>query len=400
MDIGEVITKLARPQVLALTPYSSARKEGEQNEAWTHHDANEMLYPPYPGTLEQEGLNRYPEPQPSHLLDTFAQLFDVPREQLLFSRGADEAIDLLTRVFCREGVDAVLIHPPTFAMYEHSAHVQGAIIHEVPLLVDNFQLDVPRILDTCRADPNIKLVFVCSPNNPTGNLLRREDVLELSRKLAGQALIVVDETYVAYSGQPSLSAEIAEYPNVVVLRTVSKENALAGERFGIMIANPEVISLVGRIHAPYPLTVSTIRAVTAAMSAEGVSYAGRLREQILWDRHVMEQALSASPAVQHIYPSDANFLLLRTTDPKLLVQLMADNHIKIRDRSTAVPGCVRISVGRPEQNERLLAVFAEYARRVAPAEPATPPLFNPSGNLGAPQPPNFIRKAGDRDSAA
>ncbi len=368
MDIHDVITRLARPQVLALTPYSSARKEGEQNEAWAHHDANEMLYPPYPDTSAQEGLNRYPEPQPSHLLDIFAQYFDVPREQLLLSRGADEAIDLLTRVFCREGVDAVLIQPPTFAMYEHSAHVQGAAIHEVPLRPDSFQLDVPRILDACRKDSNIKLVFICSPNNPTGNLMRREDVLALSRHLAGQAMIVVDETYVAYSGQPSLSAEIEKHPNVVVLRTVSKENSLAGERCGVMIAHPEIISLTGRIHAPYPLTASAIRAVTEAMSVEGVDYAGRLREQILRDRDALEQALATSPAVQRIYPSDANFLLLQTANPKLLVRVMEENHIKIRDRSAVVPGCVRISVGRPEQNERLLAVFAEYARQATPAQ--------------------------------
>ncbi|HEX3733270.1 MAG TPA: aminotransferase class I/II-fold pyridoxal phosphate-dependent enzyme, partial [Mycobacteriales bacterium] len=219
-------------------------------------------------------------------------------------------------------------------------------------------------LDTCRVDPHVKLVFVCSPNNPTGNLLRREDVLELSRNLTGQALVVVDETYVAYSGQPSFSTEIAEHSNVVVLRTVSKENALAGERCGVMIAHPEVISLVGSIHAPYPLTVSAIRAVTQAMSPEGIKYAQHLREQILRDRHALEQALNASPAVQQIYPSDANFLLLRTTDPKLLVRLMEENQIKIRDRSSAVPGCVRISVGRPEQNDRLLAVFDEYARQV------------------------------------
>lgn len=374
MDISEVITKLARPQVLALTPYSSARKEGEQNEAWAHHDANEMMYPPYPGTADQEGLNRYPEPQPSHLLDIFAELYGVAREQLLLSRGADEAIDLLTRAFCREGVDAVLIQPPTFAMYEHSAHVQGAAIHEVPLLGDNFQLDVPRILDTCRADPNVKLVFVCSPNNPTGNLMRREDVLELSRNLIGQALVVVDETYVAYSGQPSFSTEIGKYPNVVALRTVSKENALAGERCGIMIAHPEVISLTGRMHAPYPLTVSAVRAVTEAMSSKGVDYARALRERILRDRHTLEQALAAFPAVQHVYPSDANFLLLRTTDPKLLMRIMEENQIKIRDRSSAVPGCVRISVGRPEQNERLLSVFTEYAQQLAPTETAASPF--------------------------
>lgn len=311
MDIHDTITRLARPQVVAMHPYTSARKEGEQNGAWAQHDANEILYPPYPGTEEQEGLNCYPEPQPALLLDAFTRLYGVARDQILVLRGADEAIDLLTRAFCREGVDGVLVHPPTFVMFEHSARIQGAIVHEVPLRPADFQLDIPRMLDTCLANPTIRLVFICSPNNPTGNLMRRENILELSRKLAGQALVVVDEVYLEYSGQPSLSAEIAQHPNLVVLRSLSKEYALAGERCGILLAHPEVIDLVGRIHAPYPLTVSSVRAITKAMSPKGVDHARRLREQILRDRRTLEQALAASPAVRHVFPSDTNFLLLQ-----------------------------------------------------------------------------------------
>ncbi|NUS72386.1 MAG: histidinol-phosphate transaminase [Corynebacteriales bacterium] len=363
MNIHDAITKLARSHVLAMTPYSSARTEGEQGESWAHHDANEMLSPPYPGTAEQEGFNRYPDPQPSHLLDAFADIYKVDRYQLLLTRGADEAIDLLIRVFCRENVDGILIHPPTFVMFEHAAHIQGATVFRVPLRED-FQLDTTSMLATCRANPNIKLVFACSPNNPTSNLMRRDDVLELARELAGQALVVVDEVYLAYSGQASLSAKIAEHPNLVVMRSLSKDHALAGERCGVLIAHPEVISLAGRILAPYPLSVSAIRSVTAAVSPEGIEYARNLREQILGERKNMEKALRASPAVQHIYPSDTNFLLVRTTDPALLVRMMEENHIKIRDRSNAVPGCVRISIGNPRQNERLLQVFAEYAAKV------------------------------------
>lgn len=365
MEIHDVITKLARPQVLAMAPYSSARKEGEQNEAWAHHDANEILSPPYPGTPQQERFNQYPEPQPASLLAAFAEIYGVPENQLLIGRGADEAIDLLTRVFCREGVDGVLLHPPTFAMFEHSARTQGAIIHEVPLLAEGFQLDVPAMLATCRANPTIKLVFVCSPNNPTSNHMRREDILELTEAVAGQALVVVDEVYLEYSGRTSLSVEIARHPNLVVLRSMSKEYALAGERCGVMVARPEVIDLAGRIHAPYPLPVSAIQAVSAAVSPAGLRYAKELRERILADRRTLERALSASPAVQHVYPSDTNFLLVRTTDPKLLVRMMAENQIKIRDRSSIAPGCVRLSIGRPEQNERLLVVFEEYERKVA-----------------------------------
>jgi len=363
----DTLTKLTRPEILALKPYSSARKEGEQQRMSIFLDANENPCPPYPGTKECEGLQRYPEPQPQHLLDLFATHYQVEREKLLITRGADEAIDLLVRAFCNAGKDGILINTPAFAMYEFSAQVQHATVHPVALLkAENFQLDVERILTTCRDNPTIKLVFVCTPNNPTGQLMSRADVFRLSKELLGRTLVIADEAYVEFSEQPSLCTEVKSYPNLVVLRTLSKEYSLAGERCGVTIAHPDIISIIGRILAPYPLTVSAIRAITLAMSPEGVKQARANIKQILEQKKLVEHALQGTPAAIRIYPSDTNYLLIETPKPKLLVQMMEKAGIKIRDRSTVpgIEGCVRFSIGTPQHNQALLKVFKEYTQNI------------------------------------
>jgi histidinol-phosphate aminotransferase len=359
------ITRLARPAVLAMTPYSSARTEGRQTGMRIFLDANENPYPPYPGTDDLIGFNRYPEGQPSDLLDCFAEHFAVPRAQLLFSRGADEAIDLLVRGFCAEGRDAVIVLPPTFAMYAHSAQVQGVAMLEVPLTPGEFQLDVDGVISAQAANPPAKLVFVCSPNNPTANLLERADVVRLAGELFGKALVVVDELYLDYSGAESLATAIPAHPNIVVLRSMSKEYSLAGERFGITIAHPEVISIMGRMLPPYPLAQSTIRAVTAVMSTEGMRYAKARIQAVLEERDRLAKVLNESPAVRRVFPSDANWLLVQIAEPKRLIAMMEDAGIKIRDRSslTGAEGSVRISVGTPQENDEMLAVFARYAEQ-------------------------------------
>jgi histidinol-phosphate aminotransferase len=361
------ITRLARPAVLAMTPYSSARTEGRQTDIHVYLDANENPYPPYPGTEEQVGLNRYPMGQPPHLLDVFSDHFAVDREQLLFTRGVDEAIDLLVRGFCAEGSDAIIVLPPTFAMYAHSAQVQGVDMLEVPLRPGGFQLDVAGVLAAHAANPHAKLVFVCSPNNPTGHRLARDDVLRLAGGLFGSALVVVDELYLDYSGAESLATALPAHPNLVVLRSMSKEYSLAGERFGITIAHPSVISILGRMLPPYPLAQTTIRAVTAVMSPDGMAYAKARIQTIVDERERITKVLQASPAVRHVFPSDANFLLLQVTQPRRLVAMMEDAGIKIRDRSTlpGAEGSVRISVGTPDENDAMLAVVERYAEDLA-----------------------------------
>jgi histidinol-phosphate aminotransferase len=307
--------------------------------------------------------------QPPHLLALFSDRFGVARDQLLFSRGADEAIDLLVRGFCAEGRDAVILTPPTFAMYSHAAQVQGVEMLEVPLTAGDFQLDVDGIVTAHAAAVGAKLVFVCSPNNPTGNLLARHDVLRLARELFGKALVVVDELYLDYSGAESLATAIGDQANIVVLRSMSKEYSLAGERFGITIAHPAVIGILGRMLAPYPLAQTTIQAVTAVMTPDGMRYAKARIQAIVDERERLAKALDASPAVRMVFPSDANFLLVQVGQPRRLLAMMEDAGIKIRDRSTlrGAQGSVRISVGTPQENDEMLVVFERYAAQVASA---------------------------------
>ncbi len=359
------IVRLARPEIYAMKPYSSARTEGKQ-EASIYLDANENPYPPFPGTDDLVGLNRYPEPQPLALINSFAELFDVQREHIFLSRGADEAIDLLVRAFCAAGTDGILITPPTFVMYETAAKVQGAAVHRVPLIQrESFELDVEAMLSAQAANPTTKLIFICSPNNPTSNLMNRHDIKRLALELLGRALVIVDELYLDYSGQPSLSNEIGEHPNLVVLRSLSKEYSFAGERLGITVAHPEVIGILKRIMAPYPLAVSATRAASAVVTPAGVAYGRANIRRILDERERVRAALDASPAVSRIFPSDANFLLVQTTDAKLLVKLMEDSGIKIRDRSGLVANAVRISIGTPDANDQMLKVFGLYEKLTA-----------------------------------
>jgi histidinol-phosphate aminotransferase len=366
----EEITRLARPAILSMTPYSSARTEGDQRMQ-VFLDANENPFPPYPGDAGTEGLNRYPEPQPGHLLDLFAAHYGVGRDRLLVTRGADEAIDLLVRAFCRAEHDAVLVNTPAFAMYEVAAQVQGVAVRQVELRRSGdgrFDLHVAAIVTAARGEPGLKLVFVCTPNNPTGGLARRDHVLALCDELWGDALVVADETYVDFSGQPSLAADLGQHPNLVVLRTLSKEYSLAGERCGITIAHPSVIDVLGRILAPYPLTQSAIRAVTLAMSPAGLARARANIRLLRQERAVVEDVLRASPGTLRIHPSDANFLLVETPDPARLMATMHASGIKIRDRSRTpgIEGCVRIGIGTPEQNQRMLDAFAKYAASLGP----------------------------------
>lgn len=356
----EDIVSLVRPEIYAMRPYTSARVEGDQS-ARIYLDANENPYAPFPGGTEQEGLNRYPEPQPASLLGRFSEIYGLPVEQIFLSRGADESIDLLARAFCAAGRDGIMITPPTFVMYETAAEIQGARVCRVPLVPRSFQLDVDAMLAACDADRRIKLVFVCSPNNPTTNLMERASVLRLAAELRGRAMVVVDELYVDYSGRPTLAREIADHPNLVVVRSLSKEYSLAGERCGITLGHPEVIGVLRRIMPPYPLTVTAIRAIGAAISPEGIAYGHRNIARIVAERERVREALLRSPAVIDVLVSDTNFLLLRTEDPRRLCVAMAEQGIKLRDRSSSIEGAVRVSIGTPSENDEFLRAFELYA---------------------------------------
>jgi histidinol-phosphate aminotransferase len=351
--MSSAVLHLARPDILALQPY--------QHAAWDpsleRMHANEMPWRAQ-GDNTRAGLNRYPEPQPRALVERMAQLYGVPPSSLLVGRGSDEAIDLLVRAFCRAGQDSVVITPPTFGFYKVAARIQGAGVIEVPLLRDGFALDTEAVIAAGR---QAKMVFLCSPNNPTGNLLDEDAMLRVCRELSGQALVVVDEAYIEFCGRPSLSSQLAQWPNLVLLRTLSKAYALAGARLGTLIASEDVVGLLRRIIPPYAIPASTVEEVLALTEAPQRALAADRIRTLLAERAQMAARLARSPNVVRVHPSDANFLLLECRDAQRFLAAGKAAGLIVRDFSTA-PGlaqCLRVSIGTPEQNRRLLAAVEQ-----------------------------------------
>ncbi len=345
---------LARPEIRALAPYASARALADS--AGILLNANENPWPP-PGDPGL-GLNRYPDPQPAELKARLAELYDVEPEQLLITRGSDEGIDLLMRAFVRAGQDRVLVCPPCFGMYALSARIQGAEVVEVGLSEgeEEWTLDPARLAEA----PPCRLYFLCSPNNPTGNLLPARQVLDLAKSVAGHGLVIIDEAYIEFCSEASLASHIATTPNLVVLRTLSKAYALAGCRLGTVIADPQIIGLLRRIIAPYPLPTPAIAAALRAL-AEAELVNSQLAE-LATEKQRLRDALAAHPAIVRIWPGAANFILVRTTPAANLVAAAAEAGIRLRDQS-AQPGlrdCARITVGTSAETDRLLNFLKEW----------------------------------------
>jgi histidinol-phosphate aminotransferase len=347
------ILALARPDILQLQPYQHAAWD----PALERMHANEMPWRA-PGDNTQAGLNRYPEPQPRALVERMSQLYGVPPGQLLVGRGSDEAIDLLVRAFCRAGQDNVVITPPTFGFYKVAARIQGAGVLEVPLLREGFALDTDQVIAAGRS---ARIVFLCSPNNPTGNLLDEDAMLRVCRELATQSLVVVDEAYVEFCGRASLTSRLDQFPNLVLLRTLSKAYALAGARLGTLIASEDIIGLLRRIIPPYAIPASTVEDVLALTEApQRATAAARIRA-LLDERTRMAARLARCANVARVLPSDANFLLLECRDARRFLDAGKAAGLIVRDFSS-YPGlaqCLRVSIGTPQQNERLLAAVEQ-----------------------------------------
>ena len=347
----DAVLALARPDILELQSY--------QHAAWDpsleRMHANEMPWRAQ-GDNTAAGLNRYPEPQPRALVERMARLYGVPAANVLVGRGSDEAIDLLVRAFCRAGIDRVVITPPTFGFYKVAARIQGAGVTEVPLLREGFALDASAVIEAGR---RARIVFLCSPNNPTGNLLDEAEMLAVCRELAGQALVCVDEAYLEFTGRASLAARLGDFPNLVVLRTLSKAYALAGARLGTLIAAEAVVSLLKRIIPPYALPASTVEQVLALTEAPQRAMAADRIHTLLDQREAMRTRLGRMPGVARVFPSDANFLLVEFADARRALEAGKAAGLLVRDFSGApgLAGCLRISIGTPQQNERLLAAL-------------------------------------------
>lgn len=348
------ILELARPEIRAMQPYSSARMEASGGAILLN--ANESSWaPPGDDTLD---CNRYPEPQPPALIGALASLYGVRPTQVLVGRGSDEAIDLLVRAFCRAGQDAIAIQPPTFGMYAVCARIQNAAVVEIPLAED-FSLDVDAVL--AAVTPAVKLVFVCAPNNPTGQEVTQAQVERLAQSLSGRALLVVDEAYIEFSDLASAAPLIDRYDNVAVLRTLSKAWALAGARIGTLLANEEVIALLRRIIAPYPLPRPSVALALQALSVDGQAQARQHIAIVREQRERMATALAALPGVRAVLPSQANFLALRLDDPATVYQRLLNAGIVVRDvrRYPQLGDALRITIGTAEENDRVLAVLQD-----------------------------------------
>ncbi|MGH8230270.1 MAG: histidinol-phosphate transaminase [Steroidobacteraceae bacterium] len=344
------LTEIARPDIRALKAYEHAVWE----PGLIRLHANEL---PWRSSADgsQAGLNRYPEPHPHELTAALAQFYGVRAEMLLAARGSDELIDLLIRSYCRAGRDRIIVCPPTFGMYGVAARIQGAQVQEVPLRRDaGYGLDEPGVRRACDAD--VKLVFLCSPNNPTGNSLARELIVSLARSLEGRALLVIDEAYVEFARTPSLLDELVQRPGLVILRTLSKAHALAGARCGALLAHADVVALLRKVIQPYAVTQLTIEAVLAALAAGALAQARAHVASLTAERARVQAELEQRPGVIRVWPSDANFLLVEFHDPAAALQRVHAAGLLVRDLR-AVPGlsqALRITIGSAEHNALLL----------------------------------------------
>jgi histidinol-phosphate aminotransferase len=355
------ILRLARPDILSLQPYQHAVWEPSLERM----HANEMPWRAN-GDGTSAGLNRYPEPQPAELVEHLAALYGVDPEQVLVGRGSDEGIDLVVRAFCRAGQDSILICPPTFGMYKVSARIQGAGVVEVPLLKErNFALDAEAVLAAWRED--IKIVFICSPNNPTGGLVERATIELVCERLADKALVVVDEAYIEFARTESLVTQLQRFPNLVILRTLSKAYALAGARCGALIAHPDIVSLLARVITPYALPTQTIESVLTFTNEAHRAEAQQRIDTVLRERARLAEQLSRAALIRRVWPSDANFLLVECVDADQVLRAATSVGLIIRDPRSqlGLGNCLRISVGTPEQNERLIQGIARLAGAAA-----------------------------------
>lgn len=344
------LSQIVRPNVLQMKPYASARDEFK-GTARVFIDANENNL----GSLAGQGYNRYPDPHQQKLKARIADIKGVQPEQIFLGNGSDEAIDLLFRLVCRPELDSMLHLPPTYGMYEVSANLNDVELQAVQLTAD-FQIPVQQVL--AQVKPATKLIFLCSPNNPTGNLLEAESIETILNNFDG--LVVVDEAYIDFADAPSWARRLEEFPNLVVLQTFSKAWGMAGLRLGMAFASAEIVSLLDKIKPPYNINEATQR-----IALEALSHTEALKdmvEEMVQERTLLMQALPTLACVEKVYPSEANFILVKVSDANALYHYLLDRGIVVRNRS-GLPGCencLRISVGTLEENQELLAALAAF----------------------------------------
>ena len=336
------LQKLVRSHIADLHPYSSARDEFDPVEREVVYlDANENPF--------DNGVNRYPDPQQRKLKEVIARRRGVAANQLLLGNGSDEVLDLIFRAFCIPNQDKIIVMPPTYGMYRVLANINRIFLDEVPLNND-FQLVTKDILN--QISSQTKAIFLCSPNNPSGNSFRREDILTLLQSFTG--LVVIDEAYIDFSTQKSLVSDLSSYPNLIITQTLSKAYGLAGIRLGICIASEEIIYILNKIKPPYNINSLTQERAISALTDWDTTQ-GQVT-QLIAERKGLFAQLEKISFVEKVYPSDANFLLVRVDDANKRYAQLIQNNIVVRNRSKQVgcENCLRFSVGTPQENQILI----------------------------------------------
>lgn len=344
------LNDIIRPNVLRMKPYSSARDEFK-GSASVFLDANENNL----GSLAGNNYNRYPDPHQKKLKERIASIKGVKPEQIFLGNGSDEAIDLLFRMVCRPGQDRMLHLPPTYGMYEVSANLNEVALDAVQL-TDDFQVPVEEVL--LHVKPETRIIFICSPNNPTGNIIEPESIEDILRAFKG--LVVVDEAYIDFAEDRSWTRRLSEFPNLVILQTFSKAWGMAGLRLGLAFASEEIISVLDKIKPPYNINEATQELALQALEQQEALK--DMIEEIVQERELLVQALPNLAAVEHVYPSDANFILVKVKDPNGMYNYLLDKGIVVRNRSSlpGCEGCLRISVGTLEENQQLLQAITAF----------------------------------------
>jgi histidinol-phosphate aminotransferase len=341
---------LVRTNIRTLKPYSSARDEFK-GEASIFLDANENSL----GSPLVKWYNRYPDPLQLKVKEKIAFIKKIPVDQIFLGNGSDEAIDLLYRCFCEPGIDEVVIFPPTYGMYEVSANINNVQLNRVPL-TEQFQLDLEELEQAIK--PSTKIIWICSPNNPTGNSIDREAIEMILNNFDG--LVVIDEAYINFSRQKSWLSDLQDYPNLVILQTLSKAWGLAGIRLGMAFASPEIIGYLNKVKPPYNISEPVQELAVKAL--EEIGQVNDMIVTLVNERQNMVTSLLQNEEVVKIYPSDSNFLLVKFKDAAGLYKYFVEQGIVVRDRSNVVlcEGCLRITVGTPQENQKLLGSLNSF----------------------------------------
>lgn len=347
------LNNILRENIKKLTPYSSARDEFS-GEAKVFLDANENSL----GSPLTKWYNRYPDPYQHQVKDAISVIKGITTEHIFLGNGSDECIDLLYRCFCEPKKDNVIICPPTYGMYEVSANINDVEIRKAPLL-DNFQLDLIHLENL--VDANTKLIWICSPNNPTANSINRGDILTVLNNFNG--IVVIDEAYINFSKQKTFVQELVEYPNLVVLQTFSKAWGLAALRLGMAFSSSEIIAVMNKVKPPYNINQATQDLALKAL--QEVEQVNDMIAVLVDMRNALTDVIAQIPTVEKVYPSDANFILVKIADARKVYEFLLTKGIVVRDRSSVklCDECLRITIGTEQENTLLVDALVEYVHQ-------------------------------------